>query len=95
VTTEQLLDSNGQPRLTVVKDPFGTIVARQTVAFSLLGKPTLIEDGVIEDGKQASTVFRNWAKITATVFQDNVLSRRHEKCIIGTGCHCQKIHNTT
>lgn len=50
VVTEELLDSNDQARLILVRDPLGAVISSKTVTFSLLGKPVLIEEEVIAQG---------------------------------------------
>jgi RHS repeat-associated protein len=56
VVTEQLLDANDQARLTLVRDPFGTIISKREVFFSVLGHPTRIDDAVISQGEVTSTI---------------------------------------
>ena len=56
VMTEQLLDSNDQARCTMVFDPFGTIISKREVLFSVLGQPARIDDAVIAQGQLSSTI---------------------------------------
>jgi RHS repeat-associated protein len=56
VVSEELLDSNDQPRMTLVRSPFGSMLASNKVTFSLLGKPVLIEENVIAKGEQTEVV---------------------------------------
>ena len=56
VVTEELLDSNDEARLRLVRDPFGTVISNRTVTFSLLGKPVVIEDQEIAGGQVKSVV---------------------------------------
>lgn len=56
VTTEQLLDSNDEARVTLVKDPFANLISNTTKAFSVVGKPVLIEEHIIASGHESSVV---------------------------------------
>lgn len=56
VATEELVDSNDQVRFRIIKDPFGSILSKRTVVFSILGKPTLIEEEAIAAGFESSCV---------------------------------------
>ena len=56
VLTELLLDSNDQARRTTVFDPFGTVISKNELFFSLLGHPTRVDDAVISQGQLSSTI---------------------------------------
>jgi RHS repeat-associated protein len=56
VVAEELLDSNDEVRFAIVRDPFGGVISKRMVTFSILGKPVLIEEEAIASGHEATPV---------------------------------------
>jgi RHS repeat-associated protein len=56
VLFEELLDSNDQARLSIVRDPNENLISSKTAIFSILGKPVLIEELAIAEGEPTTTI---------------------------------------